>query len=302
MKRISDHKYTIFSITIVVIHIFLYFCTENQIIIIMKRLATIMKFAVFALVLTMMGCKDDNKNDSTSGSGGGGVVIGNHLTRITEVSKFYRDGTLYATENIEYQFRWNGGHVSQGSSYWNGEMQSIAYLSYENDRLVRADVTYTGKNDLTALFYYDGQNITRVAIQNGSSNYDITMSYSNGKLSQIVSPTLTFNLNWTGDDITRVNLVGDRTRIFTYDTKLNPVDQQAAIVMCLFEENFEDLSKHNVKSLQEIPNSSSSVDYMEFAYIYDASGRYPVSRSFTKTFGGNSHERCMGKTDYVYGD
>ena len=264
----------------------------------MKKSAALFKIAALAFVIVMASCSKKDSN-STNDGGGGGTVIGKHLTKITDICNYYNEnGVQYTTDISEYRFRYNGDLVTQWSSYYNGELNAIAYLTYENDLLIKADFTYTTKKDMTVYFNYTGQYITSADMYSGSEHVVCTFEYANGNMISLINPYITYNLNWIDDDVTRLNVVDEGSDIMVYDTKLNPMNKQAAFIVALFEEEFEFLSKHNVKHKQWISNygGGQSTDY---SYTYDASNTYPISRTYTKTY---SNSYASGRTEYEYED
>lgn len=274
-----------------------YFCREINCIV-MKKLASIFKIAALAFVIVMTSCTKKDSG-STNGSGGGGTVIGNHLTRITDICNYYNENNVqFSTSVTEDRFRYTGDLVTEWSSYYNGELDAIAYLSYDNGRLIKADITYTIKKDMTIYFNYTGQYITSADMYSGSEHVVCTFEYENGNMISAISPYITYNLNWIDDDVTRLNVVDEGSDIMVYDTKLNPMNKQAAFIKALFDEEFEYLSKHDVKHKQWISDygGGQSTDY---SYTYDASNTYPVSRTYTITY---SNYHASGETEYEYED
>lgn len=268
----------------------------------MKKLSFLFAFVVLAFALAVTGCKkDDKSSDNDSGNNGGGGVAGKHLTRITDICTYYwQDGSIYDTDIVEYRFKYTDNLVTQWMAYDDGELDYIAYLSYDNGLLSRADITYTTKDDMTIYFNYYGQYLTSADIFYGSEHEVVTYAYQNGKLSQMVAPEITFNLNWIEDDVSRLNVVYEGSDIYTYDSKVNPIDKQVAILIASFEEDFEYLSQHNVKRKQWISSTGGSGHTTEYNYTYDASNKYPVSRTYSATYTSGYYDE--GTTEYEYGN
>lgn len=263
----------------------------------MKKLAFLFSILFFALIIS--SCKKDNKNDSNSG--GSGVTVSGRLTRITDICTYYwDDGSLYSTEIIEHRFKYTDDFVTQWIVYDDGELDYIAYLSYDNGLLSRADITYTTKDDLTIYFNYNGQSLTSADVYYGLEHEVVTYAYQNGKLSQMVAPEITFNLNWIEDDVSRLNVVYEGSNIYTYDNKVNPIDKQVAILIASIEEDFEYLSQHNVKHKQWISSIGGSGRTTEYTYTYDASNKYPISRTYSATYTSGYYDE--GTTEYEYGE
>ena len=263
----------------------------------MKKL--VLLFSILVLTLIISSCKKDSTNDSNSE--GGGVTVSGRLTRITDICSFYwQDGSLYNTEIIEYRFKYTDDLVTQWITYYDGELDYIAYLNYDNGLLSRADITYTTKDDMTIYFNYNGQYLTSSDVYYGSEHEVVTFAYQNGKLSQMVAPEITFNLNWIEDDVSRLNVVYEGSDIYTYDSKVNPIDKQVAILIASIEEDFEYLSQHNVKHKQWISSTGGSGRSTEYKYTYDASNKYPVSRTYSVTYTSGYYDE--GTTEYEYSE
>lgn len=271
----------------------------------MKKLSTTITIVIFALAMTFTNCSKDSNSSSNNGGGGGGTSVGTHLTRITDICNNYsNDNVLYGTDIEEHRFRWTGNLVTQWDYYYNGELSTRATISYNNSgKMTRANIIDydEGDNDnITLIFNYTGQNITSIDYSDINNNVveTATITYNGGKMSSLSSGYITFNFSWADDDISRYEVVDEGYDIYVYDTKLNPLDKQVALLMAVFDEDFDILSKHNVKHKQWVSNygGTHSTDY---TYTYDSTNTYPVSRTYSKEYSWGYES---GETDYEYED
>lgn len=272
--------------------------------IIMKKLSTLITIVIFAFAMTMTSCSKDSNSSSNNGGGGGGTTVGTHLTRITDISSQYsNDNVLYSTDIVEHRFRWTGNLVTQWDCYYNGGLDTHATISYNNSgKMTRANITKStkGQENIILIFNYTGQFITSIDYSDINNNVveTATITYNGGKMSSLSSGYITFNFSWADDDISRLEVVDEGYDIYVYDTKLNPLDKQVALLMAVFDEDFDILSKHNVKHKQWVSNygGTHSTDY---TYTYDSTNTYPVSRTYTKEYSWGYES---GETDYEYED
>lgn len=269
----------------------------------MKKLSTLITIVIFAFAMTLTSCSKDSTSSSNNGGGGGGTVVSTHLTRITDISSQYsNDNVLYSTDIVEHRFRWTGNLVSQWDYYYNGELSTSATISYNNSgKMTRANIIDydEGDNDnITLIFNYTGQNITSIDYTDSHGHTTATVGYSGGKMSSLSSNYMTFYFSWADDDISRYEVVDEGYEICVYDTKLNPLDKQVALLMAVFDEDFDILSKHNVKHKQWVSNNGGthSTDY---TYTYDSTNTYPVSRTYSKEYSWGYES---GETEYEYED
>ena len=269
--------------------------------IIMKKLSTLITIVIFAFAMTMTSCSKDS--NSSGNNGGGGTVVGTHLTRITDICNSYsNDNVLYGTHIEEHRFRWTGNLVTQWDYYYNGELSNRATISYNNSgKMTRANIIDydEGDNDnITLIFNYTGQNITSIDYTDSNSHITATVTYNNGKMSSLSSGYITFYFSWADDDISRLEVEDEGYEIWVYDTKLNPLDKQVAFLMIAMDEDFEILSKHNVKHKQWVSNNGGthSTDY---TYTYDSTNTYPVSRTYSNEYSWGYES---GETEYEYED
>lgn len=295
--------YNFFNYLIVILKK-IYIFAEKYNTITMKNLSTSITIVIFALAMILTSCSKDSTSSSNNGGGGGGTVVGTHLTRITDISSQYsNDNVLYSTDIVEHRFRWTGNLVTQWDCYYNGGLDTHATISYNNSgKMTRANITKStkGQENIILIFNYTGQFITSIDYSDINNNVveTATITYNGGKMSSLSSGYITFNFSWADDDISRLEVVDEGYDIYVYDTKLNPLDKQVALLMAVFDEDFDILSKHNVKHKQWVSNygGTHSTDY---TYIYDSSNTYPVSRTYSKEYSWGYES---GETDYEYGE
>lgn len=244
---------------------------------------------IIALLMTSCSKSSDN--------GGGGSSDGKHLTKISEIQKYYsNNGELLETEIEEINFTWSGNLVTKMEFFDSGILEATIVLSYNNNTLYQAVVTNDEGDVGTLRFNYTGENITSIdAVENDGDYESFILSYDNNKLKRVVVDDLFFNLTWSGNDVSRTELEEEGHYVFTYDSKNNPLNNIIRLLLAINDEDFELLSDHNVTYKQWFSDYGET-SYIDYEYEYD-SDQYPVSRTFTAT-GSNYH--AIGSTEYIY--
>lgn len=244
---------------------------------------------IIALLMTSCSKSSDN--------GGGGSSDGKHLTKISEIQKYYsNNGVLLETEIEEINFTWSGNLVTKMEFFDSGILEATVVLSYNNNTLYQAVVTNDEGDVGTLRFNYTGENITSIdAVENDGDYESFILSYDNNKLKRVVVDDLFFNLTWSGNDVSRTELEEEGHYVFTYDSKNNPLNNIIRLLLAINDEDFELLSDHNVTYKQWFSDYGET-SYIDYEYEYD-SDQYPVSRTFTAT---DSNYHAIGSTEYIY--
>ncbi len=244
---------------------------------------------IIALLMTSCSKSSDN--------GGGGSSDGKHLTKISEIQKYYsNNGELLETEIEEINFTWSGNLVTKMEFFDSGILEATVVLSYNNNTLYQAVVTNDEGDVGTLRFNYTGENITSIdAVENDGDYESFILSYDNNKLKRVVVDDLFFNLTWSGNDVSRTELEEEGHHVFTYDSKNNPLNNIIRLLLAINDEDFELLSDHNVTYKQWFSDYGET-SYIDYEYEYD-SDQYPVSRTFTAT---DSNYHAIGSTEYIY--
>ena len=245
----------------------------------MKKL---LSFAVAAMMmLAVSSCGDDDDFGGNGNNNGGGK----QLAKLTWV---YDEG--YGTTYVdEYRFTYNGNQMSHVELWEDGSREWYADFTYNGTRL--NEITYhEGSETRMARFTYNGNNPVRAdAYVNGVLRSTIQFTCNN--MGQIISTNLdngefVMNYTWEGGNVVREEVVSEGYYTYSYDNKINPINNTLALFMLLMEEDGYYLSANNLTYRSWNSNYGGSSSY---SLNYTYTDNYPATASYSRSGGSGTY-------------
>ena len=234
-----------------------------------------------AMMLLAVSCGDDDDFSGNGNNNGGGK----QLAKLTWV---YNEGGSQ-TYVEEVRFTYNGGQMSHAELWEDGSRYWYADFTYNGNKL--NEITYhRNTQTLMARFTYSGNNPARADLYvNGSQ--ESTVQFTCNNMGQITCANANYgdfvmNYEWNGNNVVREEVVGEGYYTYSYDNKINPVNNAFAMFMLLMEEDGYFMSANNLshRSWTSYSGGSSS---RSFSYEY--TGDYPAKANYSSSGGSGTY-------------
>ena len=177
-----------------------------------------------ALLMTTTGCKKEETKVK-------------HLTKIYSTMTTTMNGTVISKIErcLQEEWTWDGDKLTTRKHFnSDGELRSISTLSYTEGQLTKVEDVIQGTNEIYRLdIKYDDNNKVISTKEYKDDVLFLTYNYQyNGsdKISKYTkihtvngsSDTSIYDVEWTGNNITRINCPGKDSCSYTYDNNPNP--------------------------------------------------------------------------------
>ena len=240
-------------------------------------------FAVAAMMmLAVSGCGDDDDFDGNGNNNGGGK----QLAKLTWV---YNEGGSQ-TYVEEIRFTYNGGQLSHAELWDGGVRDWYADFSYNGTRLgeinfhegndvAQIRYTYSGNNPSSADIYYNGQ-------------IERTIQFTCNNMGQITSTSFDYgdfvmNYTWEGNNVVREDIVSEGYYTFSYDNKINPINNAFAMLALLMGEGDVYYLSANNLTYRSSTWYSGGGSSRSFSYTY--TDNYPATASYSSSGGSGTY-------------
>lgn len=244
----------------------------------MKKL---LSFAVAAMMmLAVSSCGDD---DDFSGNGNNNG--GKQLAKLTHV---YNEGGSQ-TYVEELRFTYNGNQVSHAELWESGSREWYADFTYNGSKV--SEITYhEGSNTRQARFTYSGNNPSRVDLYvNGSQSSTAQITSDNmGHITCVNANYGDFvmNFTWEGDNVVREEVVGEGYYTYSYDNKINPINNTLSLFLLIMEEDGYYMSANNLTYRSWNSNYGGNSSY---SLNYTYTDNYPATASYSRSSGSGTY-------------
>ena len=245
----------------------------------MKKLSL---FAVAAMMLLAVSCGDDDDFSGNGNNNGGGK----QLAKLTWV---YNEGGSQ-TYVEEVRFTYNGGQLSHAELWDGGVRDWYADFSYNGTRLgeinfhegndvAQIRYTYSGNNPSSADIYYNGQ-------------IERTIQFTCNNMGQITSTSFDYgdfvmNYTWEGNNVVREDIVSEGYYTFSYDNKINPINNAFAMLALLMGEGDVYYLSANNLTYRSSTWYSGGGSSRSFSYTY--TDNYPATASYSSSGGSGTY-------------
>lgn len=239
-------------------------------------------FAVAAMMmLAVSGCGDDDDFSGNGNNNGGGK----QLAKLTWV---YNEGGSQ-TYVEEIRFTYNGNQVSHAELWENGSREWYADFTYNGSKV--SEITYhEGSNTRQARFTYSGNNPSRVDLYvNGSQASTVQITSDNmGHITCVNANYGDFVMNytWDGNNVVREEVVGEGYYTYSYDNKINPVNNTLALFLLIMEEDGYYMSANNLTYRSWYSNYGGNSSY---SLNYTYTDNYPATASYSRSGGSGTY-------------
>lgn len=244
----------------------------------MKKL---LSFAVAAMMmLAVSSCGDD---DDFSGNGNNNG--GKQLAKLTHV---YNEGGSQ-TYVEELRFTYNGNQVSHAELWESGSREWYADFTYNGSKV--SEITYhEGSNTRQARFTYSGNNPSRVDLYvNGSQSSTAQITSDNmGHITCVNANYGDFvmNFTWEGNNVVREEVVGEGYYTYSYDNKINPINNTLSLFLLIMEEDGYYMSANNLTYRSWNSNYGGNSSY---SLNYTYTDNYPATASYSRSSGSGTY-------------
>ena len=234
------------------------------------------------MMLAVSSCNDD---DDFNGSGNGNNNGGKQLAKLTHV---YNEGGSQ-TYVEELRFTYNGNQVSHAELWESGSREWYADFTYNGSKV--SEITYhEGSNTRQARFTYSGNNPSRVDLYvNGSQSSTAQITSDNmGHITCVNANYGDFvmNFTWEGDNVVREEVVGEGYYTYSYDNKINPINNTLSLFLLIMEEDGYYMSANNLTYRSWNSNYGGNSSY---SLNYTYTDNYPATASYSRSSGSGTY-------------
>lgn len=234
------------------------------------------------MMLAVSSCGDDDDFSDNGNNNGGGK----QLAKLTWV---YNEGGSQ-TYVEEIRFTYNGGQLSHAELWDGGVRDWYADFSYNGTRLGEINLhegndvaqiryTYSGNNPSSADIYYNGQ-------------IERTIQFTCNNMGQITSTSFDYgdfvmNYTWEGNNVVREDIVSEGYYTFSYDNKINPINNAFVMLALLMGEG--DVYYLSANNLTYRSSTWYSGDGSSRSFSYTYTDNYPATASYSSSGGSGTY-------------